>query len=200
MLNRRILKTSTILWALIISSTLAWGGQKKNNNPPPSAPPRPAAQPQRPTTPPHTPSGPGPHTPSGPGPHAGPFTYQGRPGDQQKALPGNRKEFHNANGQTVTTNARGEVRRIEAHRGLAGTDRIVINRTPRGGRVVETGRPGSRVVSYGRNHGFVERPLRAGYMSRTYFRGDRRYAHVYHEYGYHDRRYYRYVAYSDEGD
>jgi len=30
-------------------------------------------------------------------------------------------------------------------------------------------------------------------MSRTYFRGDRRYAHVYHEYGYHDRRYYRYV-------
>src|ERR1035437_1352556 len=75
---------------------------------------------------------------------AGPAHYASRPGDQPKALPGGRTEFHNANGQTVTTNARGEVHRIEVPRGLAGGNKMVVNRGPGGARVVETGRAGAR--------------------------------------------------------
>jgi len=125
----------------------------------------------------------------------GPAHYASRPGDQPKSLPGGRTEFHNANGQTVTTNARGEVHRIEAPRGLAGGNRMVVNRGPGGARLVETGRPGARVVSYGPHRGFVERTIagRPGYISRTYVVGGRSYAHVYREYRYHGVAYYRYV-------
>jgi hypothetical protein len=117
-----------------------------------------------------------------------------RPGDQPKVLPGGRTEFHNANGQMVTTNARGEVHRIEAPRGLAG-GKMVVNRGPGGGRIVETGRPGARVVSYGAHRGFVERAVagRPGYISRTYVVGGRSYAHVYREYRYNGVGYYQYV-------
>jgi hypothetical protein len=119
--------------------------------------------------------------------------YQPHPGDQEKSLPGGRKEFSNPKtGQRVVTDAHGNPRTIEAHRGLAG-DKIVINRGPHGGRVVETGRFGNRVVSYGGRRGFVERPLRAGYISRTYVYGGHSYAHVYREYRYHDVVYYHYV-------
>ncbi len=53
--NKRMLKKSTILLVLIISTGLAWAGDKKNNNPPPP-PPKPAPQarpapPQRPPAP-----------------------------------------------------------------------------------------------------------------------------------------------------
>ena len=58
---------------------------------------------------------------------------------------------------------------------------------------METGRPGARVVSYGAHRGFVERPLRQGYISRTYVVGGRSYAHVYREYSYRGVSYYRYV-------
>ncbi len=119
--------------------------------------------------------------------------YVSRPGDEVKQLPGGRTEHRNPNGQVVTTNARGEVKRIEAPRGLAGGNKIVINRVPGGGRVVETGHPGARVVSYGPHRGFVERTVRPGYISRTYVRGGRSYARVYREYRYHNVVYYRYV-------
>jgi len=70
---------------------------------------------------------------------------------------------------------------------------MVINRGPGGRRMVETGRPGARVVSYGPHRGFVERTVRPGYISRTYVVGGRSYARVYREYGYRGVRYYRYV-------
>jgi hypothetical protein len=92
----------------------------------------------------------------------------------------------------VTTNARGEVRRIEAPRGLAG-GKMVINRGPGGGRMVETGHPGARVVSYGSHRGFVERPMRQGYISRTYVDGGRSYARVYRESRYRGVGYYDFV-------
>jgi len=126
---------------------------------------------------------------------ASPTTYVSRPGDKTTALPGGRTEFRSANGRAVTTNARGEVRRIEAPRGLAGGSKMVINRGPGGGRVVETGRPGARVVSYGAHRGFVERGVagRPGYVSRTYVVGGRSYARVYRESRYGGVTYYRYV-------
>ena len=123
----------------------------------------------------------------------GPFSYVRRPGDQARVLPGGRTEFRNANGQTVTTNARGEVHRIEASRGLAGGNKMVITHAPGGGRIVETGRPGARVVNYGPRRGFVEHPLRPGYISRTYVVGGHTYAHVYREYRYNNVVYYQYV-------
>ena len=123
----------------------------------------------------------------------GPAVYQKRPGEGERSLPGGGREFRDPQtNRMVTTNARGEVRRIEAPRGLAG-NRMVINRGPRGGRVVESGRPGARVVSYGSRRGFVERPLRQGYISRTYVAGGRSYAHVYREGSYHGFAYYHYV-------
>jgi hypothetical protein len=122
-----------------------------------------------------------------------PTVYHGRAGEQAMARPGGGAEYRNANGQKVITNASGKVQRIEAPRGLAGTSKMVINHGPRGGRYVETGRPGARVVSYGPNRGFVERPLRPGYISRTYVSGGRSYARVYREYNYHGVAYYRYV-------
>jgi len=132
---------------------------------------------------------------SAPNVGTGPAHYASRPGDQTKSLPGGRTEFHNANGQTVTTNARGEVHRIEVPRGLAGGNKMVVNRGPGGARLVETGRPGARVVSYGPHRGFVERGVtgRPGYISRTYVVGGRSYAHVYREYRYHGVAYYHYV-------
>jgi hypothetical protein len=87
------------------------------------------------------------------------------------------------------------VHRIEAPRGLAGGNKMVVNRGPGGARLVETGHPGARVVSYGPHRGFVERGVagRPGYISRTYVVGGRSYAHVYREYRYHGFAYYHYV-------
>lgn len=132
--------------------------------------------------------------PGGAGSGASRISYQGRPGEQPTDRPGGGKIYRNpATHQTVTTDAHGNIQRIEAPRGLAGADKMVINRGPRGGRVVETGHPGARVVSYGPNRGFVERRLRPGYISRTYVSGGRSSAHVYREYRYHNVAYYRYV-------
>lgn len=64
----------------------------------------------------------------GTGSHAGPNGYRPRPGDQTKDLQGGGKEYHNPQtGQTVTTNARGEVQRIEAPYG-SSQNKIVISR------------------------------------------------------------------------
>ncbi len=57
-------------------------------------------------------------------------------------------------------------------------------------------RPGGvRVVTYGRDRGYVERPYpgRAGYMQRTYVVEGRPYVHVYRAYRYRGMVYYRYV-------
>ncbi|HUK43575.1 MAG TPA: hypothetical protein VLW48_03940 [Candidatus Bathyarchaeia archaeon] len=125
-------------------------------------------------------------------------SQQNRPGAYRP--PANAQETHLRNGgsvyhdaqnnRTVRTDAAGHVTHITAQRGLAGS--MTINRTHYG-RVIETGRPGSRVVNYGPHRGFVERPLRRGYYSRTYVYGGRRYATVYREYNYRGYAYYRYV-------
>lgn len=132
--------------------------------------------------------------PGDPVDHRGPggyTNYSGRPGEKAVSVPGGLTEHRNPNGQTITTNARGEVRRIVAPHGIAGSTSII--RSARGERVVVTGRPGARVVSYGTHRGFVERTVRPGYMSRTYVVGGRSYAHMYREYRYGDVRYYSYV-------
>jgi hypothetical protein len=72
-------------------------------------------------------------------------------------------------------------------------DRMVINRGSRGERMVETRRHGVRVVSYGPRNGFVERPVRPGYISRTYVRGGRPYVHIYRAYRYRGFPYYYYM-------
>ena len=118
--------------------------------------------------------------------------YPPHPGEQTSSLRGGRTQIHDPkSGRTITTNARGEVRKIEAPRGLAG--KMVVNRGPGGRRMVETGRPGARVVSYGPHRGFAERTVRPGVISRTYFVGGHSYAHVYREYRYHGHAYYHYV-------
>jgi len=118
--------------------------------------------------------------------------YKSHPGEQSRTLPGGRTQFSGPGGRTVTTNSRGEVQRIEAPRGPAGS-RMVINRGPSGVRVVESGRPGARVVSYGPNRGFVERSVRPGFVSRTYVVGGHTSVYVYHSYSYHGFGYYHYV-------
>lgn len=129
--------------------------------------------------------------PSATQPHT-PGTFQPGHGYQATPLPkGGGTVYHDAQtNRTVRTDASGHVTQISAPHGLAGS--MTINHT-RYGSVVATGRPGSRVVNYGPHRGFVERPLRPGYYSRTYVYGGRRYAAVYREYGYRGYTYYRYV-------
>lgn len=132
--------------------------------------------------------------PAGAGSGGSRTPYVRRPGEEATDRPGGGKIYRNpATHQTVVTDAKGKIQRIEATRGLAGTNKMVINHGPGGGRVVETGAPGARVVSYGPHQGFVEHPLRSGYISRTYVRGGNSYAHVYREYRYNKFAYYRYV-------
>ncbi len=72
---------------------------------------------------------------------------------------------------------------------------MIVNHGLHGGRQTVVVRPGGvRVVTYGRNRGFVERPLpRRGYMGRTYVVGGRPYVRVYRTYYYRNVVYYRYV-------
>jgi hypothetical protein len=120
--------------------------------------------------------------------------YRPPVGADVKTRPGGITEYHDPkSNRTVTTDARGKVRTIEAPHGMAGTSKTVINRVPGGGRTVETGRPGARVVSYGPHRGLVERTVRPGHISRTYVVGGRSYAHVYREYRYRGFAYYHYV-------
>jgi len=77
---------------------------------------------------------------------------------------------------------------------LAGGNKIVVNRGPGGARLVETGHPGARVVSYGRIEDSWNAPLLAGRLhSRTYIVVGTPYAHVYRERHYHGLAYYGYV-------
>ena len=78
-------------------------------------------------------------------------------------------------------------------RSRADGSRMVVNRGPHGERSVESvRRDGVRVVSSGRQ-GFVERPLRSGYVARTYVHGGRTDARVYRSYTYGRYRYASYV-------
>ena len=181
--------------------------QKKTTTTPPvktapaPAKPAPAVRPgvNQPNTA-HPPGGV--HPPPGGNPPRPPVgehrVYKPQGGEQARQLPGGRHEYRNPKtSRTVTTNARDEVSRIEAPYGFAG-DKMVINRGPGGRRMVETGRPGARVVSYGPHRGFVERGTgRPGYISRTYVVGGHSYARVYRESHYEGRygraTYYRYV-------
>ena len=157
--------------------------QKKAVNPPPP--------PQKKTV--NPPPPPPPPPPVG-GAIKGYTPYKPQPGELAKPMPGGGHEYRDPKtGRTVRTNERGEVRRIEAPHGMAGT--IVVNRGAHGDWTVVTGRPGARVVSYGPKRGFVEHaiPNRPGYISRTYVVGGRSYAHVYRAYSYRGVSYYRYV-------
>jgi hypothetical protein len=119
--------------------------------------------------------------------------YHPGAGEITKDGPGGRKVYVDPKfNRTVTTDARGEIRRIEAPHGFVGK-KIIIDRNPRGGREVVIGGVGDRVVSYGDRRGFVERPLREGYVSRTYVSGGRSYARVYRRYDYRGIAYYSYV-------
>jgi len=118
-------------------------------------------------------------------------TYAGRPSDRRTSLPGGRTEFRDKNGRTIRTNSRGEVTRVAANAGRGG--RIEVSRGPRGERMVETRRSGTRIVSYGPRSGFVERSVRPGYVSRTYIRGGRSHVYVYRGYRYRGFPYYHYM-------
>jgi hypothetical protein len=209
-----------VVLAVVLSGTLMAAPSSKATTPaaaPAKAAPAKAAQPaQRPVQPnvnrpapqnpirPQQPAGGNARPPIGTPPivarkpidRSQPAKYQPHAGEQSKPLAGGRTEIHNpVTNRTVRTNAQGHVTNIEARRpGLAGGS-IAINRSARGQRMVVTGRPGARVVSYGPHRGFVERSVvgRPGYISRTYIVGGRSYAHVYRERHYHGLAYYGYV-------
>jgi hypothetical protein len=113
-------------------------------------------------------------------------------------------------GETLGTDPRGHINSYEKP-GVKATDfradghaahiertrpdgsRMLVNRGVRGDRRIEVVRPGGvRVVAYGRR-GFVERPFRRGYVSRTYVIGGKRSVYVYRNYSYRGFAYYRYV-------
>ncbi len=75
----------------------------------------------------------------------------------------------------------------------ADGSRVVVDRGLRGDRRVEVVRPGGmRVVTMGRT-GFVERPIRKGFVARTYVVGGRSEVRVYREQMYGRVHYYTYV-------
>lgn len=115
-----------------------------------------------------------------------------------------------ANGTVVERDRSGRTRGVTTTRGTTAQfdnrgrvttirDRggNTINRGPRGERKVETVRSDrSRVVSFGRRGGYVERPFERGgrqYMRRTYVIGGVNYVHVYRGYHYHGRPYFMFV-------
>lgn len=81
-------------------------------------------------------------------------------------------------------------------RALQGGGKVDI-RTANNQRFIETTRPGpngmERIVSYGQNRGYVERPIagRAGYVQRTTVYGTRTYTTVYRSYTYQNVVVYR---------
>ena len=201
-IGRKMLSSRVLLAVALVAGLSEAPAQstKKTTTAPPPKPAGTTAKPPPKTNPPGPKTNPpGPKT-NPPGPERpktnGPITYQPRPTDKVTPVPGGGNVYSDsASGRKVTTDASGQVRRIEAPAGLAG-GKITINKGPHGGREIVTTRPGGvRVVGYGGNRGFVERPLpgRPGYISRTYVVGGRSYAHVYRQYLYRGVAYYRYV-------
>jgi hypothetical protein len=95
------------------------------------------------------------------------------------------------NGLEAKFNTNGKIASIHTTSGMT------IYRTPNGARRVETVRTdGTRLVSTGRNRGFVEHTFTHGgrdYVSRTYVVNGRAYARVYDRYFYHGAYFYHYV-------
>jgi len=107
-------------------------------------------------------------------------------------LPGGGAEHHDPKTNlTVRTDRGGRVTQLEGPNSRGVTTRV--SRMPMGERVVVTGERGNRVVSYGPNHGFIERRTLSGYLTRTHMAGGRLYAHAYFEYRYRGFAYARYV-------
>jgi hypothetical protein len=142
--------------------------------------------------------------PGGPG-------YRERPGETKTPLPGGGVAHHDPrtnttvhtdpNGRvtgverpgTVATGFRPDGRAGHIEHARADGSRMVVDRGVRGERRVEVVRQdGARVVVAGRR-GFVERSVRAGYVSRTYVIGGRTQVFVYRSYAYRGTPYYRYV-------
>ena len=140
-----------------------------------------------------------------------PPVYHPPVGVKQTALPGGGSKYLNSRTNTrVTTDSGGHVSSLNkpgldaSHfradgrpgtivRTLPGGRTMKVNRPLVGERRVEVVRPGGvRVVTVGRR-GFVERPFRPGYISRTYVVGGRTEVRVYRRYTYGPVTYYNYV-------
>jgi len=134
-----------------------------------------------------------------------------RPGETSRPLPGGGSAHHDARTNTTVntgpdhrvtsverpglraTNFRQDGRAGHIENTRADGSRMVVDRGFRGERHVEVVRPGGvRVVAVGRV-GYVERPLRAGYVSRTYVIGGRPSVFVYRSYRFRGLAYYTYV-------
>ena len=187
-------------------------GRGTTQNPPsqpqvrgPAAPPRPFNQPG---TPPPRPliGDPGPNrAPARPVPLVKPFTppvgtnrVQKPDGTATMTHPDGRKWEVGTNGQPTHFSKPGMDARFGHDRrpSFVRDDKrgITINRAPNGVRQVSSVRPdGARVVSYGMNRGYVERPTRPGYVQRTYVAGGRQHVTVYRTYSYNGIVYQRYV-------
>jgi hypothetical protein len=81
-----------------------------------------------------------------------------------------------------------------AHFERPGGAQMNVSRGMHGERSIESVRADhTRVVSWAPHAGYVERPYRPGYVSRTYVYGERTYVHVYRTYYYQGVTYYGYV-------
>jgi len=137
--------------------------------------------------------------------------YHPPAGAKPTSLPGGGQSYVNSKtNTTVKTDPGGHVTSFErpglrasnfradghpAHieRTLTGGGTMRVDRGLRGERRVEVVRPGGvRVVTVGRR-GYVERPFRRGYISRTYMVNGRADVRVYRSYKYGSITYYNYV-------
>ncbi len=121
-------------------------------------------------------------------------TYRGGKGQQWTVDRNNHVTGFSRPGMQANFRPDGRVHSLQVNRPDHSV--MTVNHGLRGGRQTVAVRPGGvRVVTYGRNRGFVERPLTrpGGYISRTYVVGGRPYVHVYRPYYYHGVHYYRYV-------
>jgi hypothetical protein len=76
------------------------------------------------------------------------------------------------------------------------TPNTTIINAPRGGRTIVTVRNNTRIVSFGANRGYVQRPFVRGgapFLQRTYVMNGRLYSHVYAGFYWRGGLYYRYV-------
>ena len=91
------------------------------------------------------------------------------------------------------TNFREDGNAAHIEHSRADGSKMVVDRGLHGERRVEVvRRDGVRVVTMGRQ-GFVERPIRPGYVSRTYVSGGRTQVRVYRTYTYGRVHYFSYV-------
>ena len=124
----------------------------------------------------------------------GGVTYRGGKGQQWTVDRNNHVTGFSRPGMQASFRPDGRVHSVQVTRPDHSV--MTVNHGLHGGRQTVAVRPGGvRVVTYGRNRGFTERPLtrRGGYISRTYVVGGRPYVHVYRPYYYHGVHYYRYV-------